>query len=160
MAFIRRATKGDVIELSPYLRPEDVEECRILAGADPLTALLSGYDKSDECFTFCTEDGTPVGMYGVVGTPKPPHPAAVGLIWMLISDAALDPRVALSLLRQGPAQLEEISKPYNYVWNWVPARADKTNKWLTHLGFRAHMQAEYSGVTFNLMLRKTPCVLP
>ena len=160
MAHIRRSTKGDAEALAPRLRLEDVKECHILMGADPLTALLSGFDKSDKCFTLCDAEGTPVGMYGVVGGPKPPHPAAVGLIWMLISDTALDPRTALPLLRQGLVQLEEISKPYNYVWNWVPVHANKTNKWLMHLGFKSHMKAEYGGITFNLMLRKTTCALP
>ena len=147
MAFIRRSVRGDAIELAPYLRPEDVEECRILAGADPLTALLHGYDKSDQCFTLCQSDETPVGMYGVVST------GAVAVIWLLITEAALVRETALSLLRQGPAQLEEISKPYDYVWNWVPIHATKTNKWLEHLGFVPQMETEFAGVPARLMLR-------
>lgn len=143
--FVRESYHTDPAVLAPRLRDADLMEVEALADFDGLEALEHSR-KDSACWTLVTDDGLPVGMFGV--TPQlgayEETGMHVGIIWYLGSDeATARPKEFMELSREW---LDKISEKFDILGNYVDARNAKHIKWIKAMGFQFVDVHPYHGV--------------
>lgn len=128
MPFLRISTAEDVGYLAPRLRQADVDELRAGSATSPHDALTEGLLHSDPCWTACTDDGTPVVMFGVV--PVEPN---VGSVWMLSSDVIYD--YQFSFFKISKRMLDRFNKKWRVMFNACDERNTDHIEWMRRLGY-------------------------
>lgn len=79
---LRPAKLEDPLLIGPHLRQEDKDEIYATSGSsEPVTSLCQGVLLSKYCYTAVTDEGTPVGMLGIV-----PQTKGKGKVWALFTD--------------------------------------------------------------------------
>lgn len=149
----RLATLQDVEDVASRLRKEDVAEGKAMLGVDP-QAWLSFCDLTRTWVIF-NKEGLNVALAGVDPLPED----NIALIWMVATDDLLDHQI--EFLKYSRPFIEEITAPYDLVFNWVHAENDVHLKWLKWCGFtfiKYHERFGVEGVPFYTFVRITPCV--
>ena len=125
----RPATLPDCYYMAERLRPADAAEVYAAAGVSPLSALVEGFETSDELVVGADEQNRPVLMGGVGAGDEP----NAGCVWMLATTDIEKHKV--SFLRGCRAWVEEWNKKYPVLFNCVDERNELHIKWLRWLGF-------------------------
>jgi len=126
----RPATLHDCHYMAERLRPADAAEVYAAAGASPLSALVEGFETSEEPMVGVTDDDTPVCMGGVGAVEGDP---LAGCVWMLATTDI--EKHKMSFLRRSKPWVEEWNKKYPVLFNCVDERNELHIKWLRWLGF-------------------------
>jgi len=74
--------------------------------------------------------GKPIALFGIVTDD---HDPKVGKVWLLGTDAFT--RQRSWIVRNSHRVLEEVSEPYQVLWNFIDARQHSHIRWLKWLGF-------------------------
>lgn len=126
--YVRQSIQEDIDYLVNNLRPEDREEV-IASHGSTKEALQTGFDISEECWTFIVKDTDEIaGIYGVAKESD-----MVGCIWLLSTPAIT--KVWLPFLRQSKKVTQQLNKKYAILTNAVDADYTLSIKWLKFLGF-------------------------
>lgn len=127
-------------QLAPHLRLTDQREIMASSGMEPLEALISSVEVSDEDMCWAaTLNKLPVAMFGANRLTED-----VGGIWLLASNAIGTNK--LDFMRQCKDHLEIMHERYEYLTNFIDARNLPTMRWLPRLGFRPCQRIEKYGV--------------
>jgi hypothetical protein len=129
MGLIRPANIEDVTYIAKNLRQADALECDANFAMPPELILPQCLYPGREVWTFHTNDGTPLGVFGadpVVGEPD------IGVIWMLSTDLGKHKREFI--IESKPVVLALHDK-YPILTNMVDARNTLHHRWLKWLGF-------------------------
>ena len=150
--YVRPAVLADVLQLAPKMRKADREEVRASNGVSPLEALVTPftYDGSRNYTIIGTASEGVIGMFGVAPTKDPEY----GVAWLLSSEELLNH--TRQFLRECPKWVNEMSKDYKYLYNYVDERNMVAIKWLQFLGFKVieTLPYGYEKKNFKLMLKE------
>jgi hypothetical protein len=130
MPFVRLATQADAHALAIDLRLEDEAEIRAMSGQDALSALLHGVQFSDVPLAIQDDDGSTIGLFGVVTTQKCPK---VGAVWLLASPKLL--KHSRRLARESRRWVETLQAQYDVLFNLVDERNTVHIRWIQWCGF-------------------------
>jgi|DEB0MinimDraft_3_1074331.scaffolds.fasta_scaffold36256_2 hypothetical protein len=126
---VREAKQTDIDEmLDDGLRPADLLEIKS-TGYSPRQSLERGLRRSLPCLAV-EVDGKCCGMFGVVADIRY---ELAGNIWFLGTDRIQ--KVKIQFLRESERWLEEITKNYRSVSNYIHQDNTLHIKWLKWLGF-------------------------
>lgn len=142
MLTVRRATKEDVLSITPRLRKEDLLEVEASGRVSPEEALFIGLYSPDGCFVAVDSEDAPQIIFGTV----PSHEPFMGFVWMMGTDAIKDNWV--QVLRQTSYWLEKISDGYQLLTNAVHCDNKLHIKWLRWAGFHMLRKVEVNGNSF------------
>ena len=123
----RPATLKDCHEIAPNMRSQDAMEIMYSHGSSPLGALQESYKHSKVCNAIVHEDGSVVGMYGLVDSGVLASP------WLLGTDKLLDTKRVM--LPAAKVWVEEMLESYPLLTNFVHADNTVSKRWLKSLGF-------------------------
>lgn len=133
----RPASRVHCTQLAPRLRASDLLEIYRASGMDPLDALVSSVNASDEdlCWTAFLR-GHPVAIFGANDiTPEDsPEPHTVGGIWLLASPGIYENK--LDFHRSAVKFLAKMHERYEYLTNFIDVDNIPTQAWLPRLGFK------------------------
>jgi len=150
--YVRQATPEDAHKLAPKMRNADREEIKASHNSTPLNALLFPFTQlKHKTFTIIgTEEEDVIGMFGVV----PCETKDYGIAWLLSSEELLNH--TRQFLRECPKWVNEMSKDYKYLYNYVDERNIVAIKWLQFLGFKVieTLPYGYEKKNFKLMLKE------
>lgn len=150
--YVRQAIPEDAHKLAPKIRKADKEEIKASHNSTPLNALLFPFTQlKHKTFTIIgTEKEDVIGMFGVV----PCETKDYGIAWLLSSDELLNH--TRQFLRECPKWVNEMSKDYKYLYNYVDERNIVAIKWLQFLGFKdiETLPYGYEKKNFKLMLKE------
>ena len=150
--YVRQAIPEDAHKLAPKIRKADKEEIKASHNSTPLNALLFPFTQlKHKTFTIIgTEEEDVIGMFGVV----PCETKDYGIAWLLSSDELLNH--TRQFLRECPKWVNEMSKDYKYLYNYVDERNIVAIKWLQFLGFKdiETLPYGYEKKNFKLMLKE------
>ena len=150
--YVRQATPEDAHKLAPKMRNADREEIKASHNSTPLNALLHPFTQlQHKTFSIIgTEEEDVIGMFGVV----PCETKNYGIAWLLSSDELLNH--TRQFLRECPKWVNEMSKDYKYLYNYVDERNIVAIKWLQFLGFKdiETLPYGYEKKNFKLMLKE------
>ena len=127
---VRPSTNEDVQYLAHHLRKDDLNEITASTGRTPVMALGYGLVNSERCMTV-EYRGKPAAMFGVV--PSQTHNPRLGAVWMVGTDEI--PMFTTTFLRQSKAWLDEVSRGYDVVGNFVDERNVSHVRWIKWMGF-------------------------
>ena len=130
MPHVRLATIQDAHSLAKDLRPEDEAEIRAMSGQEPLRALLHGIQFSDVPLAIQDDDGTTIGLFGVVTTQQKPR---VGAVWLLASPKLL--KYSRRLARESRRWVQTLQQNYDVLFNLVDERNTIHIRWIQWCGF-------------------------
>jgi hypothetical protein len=130
MPFIRLANKADAYALAGDMRPEDQAEIRAMSGQDAINALLHGVRFSDVPLAIQDDDGSTIGLFGVVTTQQHPR---VGAVWLLASPKLL--KYSRRLARESRRWVETLQAQYDVLFNLVDERNTVHIRWIQWCGF-------------------------
>lgn len=123
-------TDEHVRHVAENMRSCDAEEVRLSHGHDPLTALQTSVNITEEPITVLSPDGVPLTIMGII----PKHLLSdTGIIWMLGCDDAL--RFRRHFLTDVPKVLDIWLERYKMLENYVHVLNTVTVNWLDRLGF-------------------------
>lgn len=128
-------TEEQVRYVAHHLRKEDAVEVWLSHRVRGPEAVMSSWADSDICACIEAEDGTPVGLTGVVGDR----------IWMLGTEdltATKERRLHLCTKGRGWVQhcVETVGRP---IGNYVYAKNRRSIRWLRFLGFEVGTPQPY-----------------
>ena len=150
--YVRQAIPEDAHKLAPKMRKADREEIKAAHNSTPLNALLFPFTQlKHKTFTIIgTEKEDVIGMFGVV----PCETKDYGIAWLLSSEELLNH--TRQFLRECPKWVNEMSKDYKYLYNYVDERNIVAIKWLQFLGFKVieTLPYGYEKKNFKLMLKE------
>ena len=150
--YVRQAIPEDAHKLAPKMRKADREEIKASHNSTPLNALLFPFTQlKHKTFTIIgTEKEDVIGMFGVV----PCETKNYGIAWLLSSEELLNH--TRQFLRECPKWVNEMSKDYKYLYNYVDERNIVAIKWLQFLGFKdiETLPYGYEKKNFKLMLKE------
>lgn len=130
MPFVRLATEANAHALALDLRPEDAAEVRAMTGREPLESLLHGIQHSDVPLAIEDDDGTTIGLFGVVRVQQTPR---VGTVWLLASPKLL--KHWRKLARESRRWVESLQAQYDVLFNLVDERNAVHIRWIQWCGF-------------------------
>lgn len=130
MPFVRLATKADAYALALDLRPEDQAEVRAMTGREPLESLLHGVQHSDVPLAIEDDDGSTIGLFGVVTVQQTPR---VGTVWLLASPKLL--KHWRRLVRESKRWIDSFQQNYDVLFNLVDERNIVHIRWIQWCGF-------------------------
>lgn len=130
MIRIREAVETDALLLAPKLREADIEELDAATHLSPWEVLHTGWYLGAPCRTFLSEEGEVVGMFGV--TPMP-QAKRIGVIWCLSSPDLF--KMRKYFMRNCRREIEEISRNYVKVFNYVYEKNTTHIRWIKAMGF-------------------------
>jgi ribosomal protein S18 acetylase RimI-like enzyme len=141
---VTRAKLSDIVDLYPRLRLVDYDEVRAASGPSVASALVSGFEFSDECWAARSEEGKLLAVWGIVPSSEG------GIIWLLGTDE-LD-RHRGALFRLAREYVAKMLSTYGRLYNYVDARNAKAIRWLNRLGFTIHLAEPrgYENLPFHL----------
>lgn len=125
----RVATKDDLNYVVPRLRRQDVEECRAMFGIDP-ASFFAAAGLNDDTYCIVSSQGTAFGLAGVAKSRASP---SVAQIWMVATPKLEDHQ--MEFLKYSKKFIDEVTAPYDLVYNYVDARNEVHLKWLQWCGF-------------------------
>lgn len=138
MGFARAYREGDAYDLVPRLRQADLNEIQAASGRDPLSVLREGAERSVPSCTILGNNGYVAGMFGVV--PE----GDFGRIWMFGSVELLHPPLRRQFIKECPAFVKVMERPYLAIGNYIDERNTVHIRWLRWLGFIfIHRHAHY-----------------
>jgi hypothetical protein len=130
MPLVRLATEADAHALALDLRLEDEAEIRAMSGQKPLGALLHGIRFSDVPLAIQDDDGSTIGLFGVVTTQQKPR---VGAVWLLASPKLL--KYSRRLARESRRWVETLQAQYDVLFNLVDERNTLHIRWIQWCSF-------------------------
>lgn len=153
MAHVRNAIVADGLFLAPKMRNEDKDELLAADGVQPMAALLEPFKHrgARNYSVIGTEEEYVVGMFGSV----PSSEKGWGVAWLLCSDELFNYKK--EFVKQCPQWVEDMGKGYDYLYNYVDKRNDKSLKWLKYLGFKEIEEIKEYGhlkMPFLLMVKE------
>lgn len=128
--FIRLSEPEDAAVMAPNLREADRNEIAARTAQEPLQALTESMSLSSTCLTG-TYLGEPFAICGVC-----PVIEGVGAIWLLGTDAVMNPKVSRQFLRFSKLYVDQFQHMYPLLFNYIDARNTVHIKWLKWLGFQ------------------------
>ena len=150
--YVRKAKLKDALELAPKIRKGDRQEIMASNGATPLEALVIPFTKKGKIYSIIgTKSEGVIGMFGSV----PSKEKGYGVVWLLSSEALF--KHTKQFIKECPKWINEMSKEYEYVYNFVDERNWKSLKWLQFLGFEPKTKIGDFGIgkmPFLLMMKE------
>lgn len=130
MGIVRRSTLDDARYIAPRLREADKRECDALLALPPELVLPEAVcAPTRRVWTFATDAGEPVGLFGLDATPIP----QVGTIWM-VSTPVIN-KHPQEFLRGSIRVVTAMNNEYPILTNMMDERNTLHKKWLRWLGF-------------------------
>lgn len=151
--YVRPAKLEDSLELAPKIRKGDRQEIMASNGATPLEALVIPFtQKNAKIYSIIgTKSEGVIGMFGSV----PSKEKGYGVVWLLSSEDLF--KHVKQFIKECPKWVAEMSKDYEYVYNFVDERNWKSLKWLQFLGFEPKRKIGDFGIgkmPFLLMMKE------
>lgn len=151
--YVRTAKLEDSLELAPKIRKGDRQEIMASNGATPLEALVIPFtQKNAKIYSIIgTKSEGVIGMFGSV----PSKEKGYGVVWLLSSEDLF--KHVKQFIKECPKWVAEMSKDYEYVYNFVDERNWKSLKWLQFLGFEPRRKIGDFGIgkmPFLLMMKE------
>lgn len=125
-----RPTLEEALEIAPYLREDDVAECRRF-GHTAEQAVRSSYEQSDYVW-LAYVDGKPACLIGVGRTCILGN---IGTPWFLTTPVMETAAAKKELIRLSPTFVSDFMLHYDALYNYVDAKYIKALRWLKWLGF-------------------------
>ena len=151
--YVRKAELKDALELAPKMRKGDRQEIMASDGATPLESLVVPFTQKNA--KICTIVGTEAeGVIGMFGS-SPIKEEGYGIVWLLSSEDLF--KHIKQFIKECPKWVEDMSKGYDYVYNFVDERNWKSLKWLQFLGFEPKTKIGEYGIgkmPFILMMKE------
>ena len=124
----------DVMYILENLRKEDIEECKIVHGADWKQKSFDAVMQTDfEVLVGVTKNGDiPVCMGGVWHLEK--DDSKIATAWLLSTDEVQNHKI--SLLKELKKEFEKYDKKYDLTYNLIYEKNYMAKNWLKWLGFR------------------------
>ena len=150
--YVRKAIIADALELSPKIRKGDRQEIMASDGASPLQALVIPFTQQGKIYSIIgTKSEGVIGMFG----STPSKEKGYGVVWLLSSEDLF--KHIKQFIQECPKWVTEMSKDYEYVYNFVDERNWKSLKWLQFLGFEPKKKIGDFGIgkmPFLLMMKE------
>ena len=142
--YVRKVRLCDIAPLAADLRQADVAEIKAASGKTPEAALYASLTLGGETRVICLNDGTPVGIFGVVPIAKD-----LGGIWMVATNQFQ--LLHRQFLRECHQEIDDLCKGYKVVFNCTDARNKVHHRWIKWAGFsiiKRHTSYGYEGREF------------
>ena len=151
--YVRPAKLEDSLQLAPKIRKGDRQEIMASDGASPLEALVIPFtQKNAKIYSIIgTKSEGVIGMFG----SSPTKEKGYGVVWLLSSEALF--KHTKQFIKECPKWVNDMSKGYKYVYNFVDERNWKSLKWLQFLGFEPKTKIGDFGIgkmPFLLMMKE------
>ena len=151
--YVRKAVLADALELAPKMRIGDRQEIMATDGSTPLESLVLPFtQKGAKIYSIVgTQSEGVIGMFG----SSPTNEKDYGVVWLLSSEDLF--KHIKQFIQECPKWVTEMSKDYEYVYNFVDERNWKSLKWLQFLGFEPKRKIGDFGVgkiPFILMMKE------
>jgi len=151
--YVRPAKLEDSLQLAPKIRKGDRQEIMASDGASPLEALVIPFtQKNAKIYSIIgTKSEGVIGMFG----SSPTKEKGYGVVWLLSSEALF--KHTKQFIKECPKWVNDMSKGYKYVYNFVDERNWKSLKWLQFLGFEPRRKIGDFGIgkmPFLLMMKE------
>ena len=151
--YVRPAKLADSLELAPKIRKGDRQEIMASDGASPLEALVIPFtQKNAKIYSIIgTQSEGVIGMFG----STPSKEKGYGVVWLLSSEDLF--KHTKQFIQECPKWINDMSKGYEYVYNFVDERNWKSLKWLQFLGFEPKRKIGDFGIgkmPFLLMMKE------
>lgn len=151
--YVRPAILADALELAPKIRKGDRQEIRASNNASPLQALVVPFTIKDaKIYSIIgTQDEGVIGMFGSCPTEE----KQFGAVWLLSSEQLF--KHTKQFIKECPYWIAQMSKGYDFVYNFVDERNWKSLKWLQFLGFEPKQKIGEFGfgkMPFLLMMKE------
>jgi len=131
----RALQPGDLEFLADNLREADKQELRALLGDDVVffEVLSTAVMRSSHLWVGALENDQPVSIFGAAPISMLTGEASP---WFLSTDEAY--RYPRTLMLEGRRYLSRMLEAYEYLYNYVDARNDRSIRWLKRMGFQLH----------------------
>jgi hypothetical protein len=151
--YVRPAKLEDSLQLAPKIRKGDRQEIMASDGASPLEALVIPFtQKNAKIYSIIgTKSEGVIGMFG----SSPTKEKGYGVVWLLSSETLF--KHTKQFIKECPKWVNDMSKGYKYVYNFVDERNWKSLKWLQFLGFEPRRKIGDFGIgkmPFLLMMKE------
>ena len=151
--YVRPAKLEDSLQLAPKIRKGDRQEIMASDGASPLEALVIPFtQKNAKIYSIIgTKSEGVIGMFG----SSPTKEKGYGVVWLLSSEVLF--KHTKQFIKECPKWVNDMSKGYKYVYNFVDERNWKSLKWLQFLGFEPRRKIGDFGIgkmPFLLMMKE------
>tara|TARA_R100001460_G_scaffold8743_3_gene21466 strand:- start:445 stop:918 length:474 start_codon:yes stop_codon:yes gene_type:complete len=151
--YVRKAELNDALKLAPKIRIGDRQEIMASNGASPLEALVVPFThKKGKIYSIIgTKSEGVIGMFG----STPSKEKGYGVVWLLSSEHLF--KHTKQFIKECPKWVNDMSKGYKYVYNFVDERNWKSLKWLQFLGFEPKQKIGDFGIgkmPFLLMMKE------
>lgn len=143
--------------LGHNMNPDDIAEVRAAAGHTPMQALIQGVKHSPHPLVWI-EDGIPYAMMGVSQGPLL-NSEYIGHPWMLTHKYAV--HKGKSWLKYSRKVVDIWMEDYDYLYNYVDDRHDRSKRWLKWCGFTLDEPEIYGAerLPFRKFWRRKECAL-
>jgi len=111
--------------------------------------LKFGFENSDPCLTI-VEQGTPVGIFGVVPTSV----EGLGAIWLVGTPAMVEPKNRFRFLRESRGWLHKLHQKYPKLGNYIDSRNEVHVDWIKWMGFKIEEETQINGVPFYRFMKE------
>lgn len=150
--YVRKAKLKDALELAPKVRKGDRQEIMASDGVSPLEALVIPFTQQGKIYSIigAKSEGV-IGMFGSV----PSKEKGYGVVWLLSSEHLF--KHTKQFIKECPKWIDDMSKGYEHVYNFVDERNWKSLKWLQFLGFEPKRKIGDFGIgkmPFLLMMKE------
>ena len=151
--YVRKAVLADALELAPKMRIGDRQEIMATDGSTPLESLVLPFtQKNAKIYSIVgTQSEGVIGMFG----SSPTDDKDYGVVWLLSSEHLF--KHIKQFIKECPKWVNDMSKDYEHVYNFVDERNWKSLKWLQFLGFEPKRKIGDFGIgkmPFILMMKE------
>ena len=150
--YVRKAELKDALELAPKIRKGDRQEIMASDGASQLEALVIPFTQQGKIYSIIgTKSEGVIGMF----CSNPSKEKGYGVVWLLSSETLF--KHTKQFIQECPKWINDMSKGYEYVYNFVDERNWKSLKWLQFLGFEPKKKIGDFGIgkmPFLLMMKE------
>ena len=151
--YVRKAILKDALELAPKMRIGDRQEIKASDGSSPLESLVLPFtQEGSKIYTIVGSKSE--GVIGMFGS-SPVKEEGYGIVWLLSSEDLF--KHIKQFIKECPKWVADMSKDYDYVYNFVDDRNWKSLKWLQFLGFEPKRKIGDFGIgkmPFTLMMKE------
>ena len=151
--YVRKAILKDALELAPKIRIGDRKEIMASNASTPLEALVIPFTH-DNAKIYTIVGSQSEGVIGMFGS-SPTNEKEYGVVWLLSSEDLF--KHIKQFIKECPKWVNDMSKDYKHVYNFVDERNWKSLKWLQFLGFEPKKKIGDFGVgkmPFILMMKE------
>ena len=151
MLKIVKALQRDAVNLAPRLRAIDNLEVKC-TGSTPEVSLLRSFSLPNTKVLSGIADKEIIFMCGVCDSTDDPD---IGVIWMLASPSIHNH--SRDILRLSKPTIDDLSKPYKAVYNYVHKDNKISIRWLEWCGFTVDKTNAYEigGEDFYLLIKES-----